>query len=232
MFFLHGGASRRLTLACGALAALVGGGGAVDAGIVILGNSGWQAQWDSSLDPYVDIHLNGVSFTQDAVFIEKSAEFIQPPANGIFPSIAIVFSQINPVAVHNIVIDDEIVTNHTGVAWTDFHFDLLDHGDVQFDPARTLTSGGPPPIGFNIAPFTTAAFSPDLTRLDIAGGTLPNGGVWFPGGGASDGQLWIHVNNLTGSTLWTLKETPTPAPGAIALLGLAALVGTGRRRRG
>jgi MYXO-CTERM domain-containing protein len=68
-------------------------------------------------------------------------------------------------------------------------------------------------------------------RLDIAGGVIPDGGTWFPGDGATDGQLWIHIGNVTPSTLFVLKETPTPAPGALALLGISVLAGGRRRRR-
>ena len=228
MFFRFGGLRNGSVLVLGGALALAMTTAAAHAGFTILGNSGWKASWDSSLDPYVDINFDGI--VGNAVFIEKSAEFTQGPVNGIFPSIAIVFEQIAPTTVNNIVINDEIITNHTGVAWTDFHMDLLDHGDVVFDPVATASSGGPGPIGFGIAPFTQAAFTEGNTRLDIFGGVLPNNAIWNPGGGAQDGQLWIHVNNLTGSTLFVLKETPTPAPGAMALLGLAALAGSRRRR--
>jgi len=220
-------------------------GGAAEGGIVQMGNSGWEAVWDSSLDPYVDINTLSVDFGaangEGAVFFQKSAEFIQGPVNGIFPSIPIVFRQIagwiGPT-VRNLVIDDEIVTNSTGSAWNDFHFDLLDHGEIWFDPVRTLASGGGGPVGFSISPFTTAAFGNFVSgnplrpmRLDVAGGVVPDGSVWFPGDGADDGQLWIHVSALTGNTLFVLKETPTPTPGALALLGISALCGGRRRRR-
>lgn len=214
------------------------------AAIVQLGNSGWEAIWDPSLDPYVDIQNIAVDFSaaggEGAVFFQKSAEFIQPPVNGIFPTIPIVFRQINGwtgPTVSNLVIDDEIITNSTGVDWTDFHLDVLDHGEVYFDTVRTAASGGGGPIGWSIAPFTTAVFGDFIgpnqaTRLDIAGGTVLNGGVWFPGSGATDGQLWIHVNNVAApeNALFVLKETPTPAPGAIALLAVGALLGSRRRR--
>jgi MYXO-CTERM domain-containing protein len=217
-----------------------------DGGVVQLGNSGWEAIWDPSLDPYVDVQALSVDFGaaggEGAVFINKSAEFIQGPSNGVFPTIPIVFREIagwtGPV-VQNIVIDSEEITNSTGADWTDFHLDLLNHGEVYFDVARTAASGGSGPIGWSIAPFTTAVFGDFLapnqaTRLDIAGGVVPNGGLWFPGSGASDGQLWIHVNGVSnpGSSLFVLKETPTPAPGAIALLAVGALLGSRRRREG
>ncbi|HWB19789.1 MAG TPA: hypothetical protein VG711_05775, partial [Phycisphaerales bacterium] len=162
--------------------------GQAHGGIVILGNSGWQAEWDDSLNSTVDIVLDGV--TSNAVFIEKSVQFTHGPVNGIFPAVAITFRQLNAFAVSNIVIDDEILTNSTGVDWTDFHMQLVDHGDAQFDPVATAASGGGGPIGWSINPFTTAVFSNDLTTLDIAGGVVTNGSIWRPGRTPTDGQLW------------------------------------------
>jgi MYXO-CTERM domain-containing protein len=226
--FIFGGGKRRNQIGGLASAIALTLTGAASAGVVNIGG-GWQASWDPSLDPYVSINPVGVS--GNAVFIQKSAEFIQGPVNGIFPSIPIVFRAIGTNPVSNIVIDDEIITNSTGAVWTDFHMDLLDHGEVVFDPAATAASGGGGPIGFSIAPFTQAAFNGSLNRLDIWGGVVNNGDQWFPGDGATDGQLWMHVNNAAFGSLFVLKETPTPTPGALALIGVASLLGS-RRRRG
>lgn len=200
--------------------------------VVPLGNSGWEAIWDSSLDPFVSI--NTVAVIGNAVFIQKSAEFTQgPDVNGLFPTIPIVFRQTSAGAVSNIVIEDEIITNSTGSPWFDFHMDLLNGNDAFFDPAATAASGGPGPIGFSIAPFTTAAFSNNNQRLDIAGGTVPAGGVWFPGSGALNGQLWINATVAAQApfTVFTLKETPTiPEPAGLAMLAVGGLVLVRRRR--
>ncbi len=206
--------------------------GSVSASQITLGTSGWEAVIDVSLDPFVDINVVGE--TADAVIIQKSAEFTQPPVGGVFPSIPIVFRQTAWPAVSNIVIDDEIITNSTGVDWTDFHFDILDGMDAMFDPVATAASGGAPPIGFTIAPFTAAVFSPDNMRLDVSGGMVPDGGIWFPGDGASDGQLWIDVTPQPQEpfTVFTLKETPTPEPATVVLLGVCALCCPRRRLRG
>ncbi|MEP0848595.1 MAG: PEP-CTERM sorting domain-containing protein, partial [Phycisphaerae bacterium] len=55
------------------------------------------------------------------------------------------------------------------------------------------------------------------------GGTdaiIPNGGIWFPGDGASDGELVIDVTTHAQApfTVFTLKETPTPEPSSVLLL--------------
>jgi hypothetical protein len=200
------------------------------AGMVDIGGN-WQASWDPSLDSYVSIGAKGV--VNDAVYIEKSAEFIQPPVNGIFPSIAVVFRQTGPSTVTDIVIDDEIITNSTGVDWTDFHFEVLNGPDAKFDPVATGGSGGDLPIGWTIAPFTQAAFTADLLELNVWGGVVPAGGLWFPGDGATNGQLWIDVvskHNLP-YTVFTLKETPTPEPIAVSLFVLSGVVLLRRRRK-
>jgi len=127
------------------------------------------------------------------------------------------------------------MTTSTCEDWLDFHMQLVDGNDAFFDPARTAASGGDGPIGWTIDPFTQAQFSPDNRELDIFGGTLSAGSVWFPGDGASNGQLWIDVNSAGDGeplTVFTLKETPSiPAPAALALLGIGGLAANRRRRR-
>jgi len=207
--------------------------GPVGAGYVDIGG-GWRAEWDASLDGLVD--MNSLGVVDDAVFIQKSAEFTQGPVNGVFPAIPIVFRQIAADAVTNIVIDDEIIINSTGVDWFDFHMVILDSGNALFDPDATMNSGGGGPIGWTINPFTQASFNADLTELDIFGGVVATGSSWFPGDGADDGQLWINVVPGDGVTVpftvFTLKEFPTiPAPSAAVMFALGGGLCLRRRRR-
>lgn len=205
--------------------------------VVPLGTSGWTASWDAALDPFLAVVVDGQS--ANAVFIEKNAQFIAPPGpGGLFEPISITFTQTSPNAVPNIVIVEEAITNQTGVAWLDFHFDITDSGDAAFNPAATAASGGPAPIGFSVSPFTTAVFgnsgSGPNTSLDMAGGVVPDGATWFPGAGpGGNGDLWItaNVRPTTPFTTFTLKERPTiPEPSSLALLGLGALPLLRRRR--
>ena len=48
-------------------------------------------EWDDSLDSYVQIILSptGVDLANDAVHIEKSAQFTLPPVNGNFQDMAL-----------------------------------------------------------------------------------------------------------------------------------------------
>lgn len=198
-----------------------------------LGN-GWQASWDDSLAGLVDVTSHGIVNVggDDVMVIQKTAEFTQGPAplTGLFPSIPIAFTQTGATTVDFFAIDDEIITNSTGVDWTDFHMEVLDSGDALFDPAKTALSGGSGPIGFTISPFTQAEFSPDNQQLDIWGGVVADGEQWFPGNGATNGNLWIQLNP-TGTTTFTLKETPTPEPATMMLLGLGGLVYLRKRIR-
>ena len=200
------------------------------ANVVVDIGGGWEAVWDGTLYPSVDV---SGTLVDDAVFIQKSAEVHQGPVGGVFPSIPITFRQTQAAAAEYIVIDDEILTNSTGYDWTDFHFILLDGPDAVFDPTKTASSGGGLPIGFYIAPFTEAEFAVDLKRLDIWEGTLLDGETWYPGDGASNGQLWIDVTPMAIEpfTVFRLKETPTPEPATVALLGLGALAILARKRK-
>ena len=226
----------RRTCATAALLTAILSTTAVQAGSIDLcgGAAGWRATWDNSLDGLVQIIASDCSqLANGRVFIEKSAEFTQGPSpSGVFPTIAITFTQTAPTNVTRIIIEDEIITNSTGSPWTDFHMDLIDSGDAIFDVAATAGSGGPPPIGFSIAPFTIAGFSNGNTRLDIMGGVVPSGTTWFPGSGALDGELHIAVNPHAQApfTTFSLKETPTPEPASLALLAFGSAVALRRRR--
>lgn len=202
------------------------------------GSSGWKASWDASLDPFVDIIVDLV--TPGAVFIQKSAQFTQGPGAGGFPTIPITFTQLVPGAVGQIVINDEIITNSTGVDWTDFHFELLDSGDATFNPALTNASAGG--TGFSSTPFDNQMFSPDNLSFWVdgfglgAGGSnavIPTGTQWFPGNGAFDGELYIDLVTKPAApfTVFTLKETPTvPEPATLGLLAFGAFLLLPRKR--
>jgi len=143
-----------------------------------------------------------------------------------------VFRQTGPSDITHIVIEDEIIINSTGEAWTGFELELLDSGNAEFNPEMTLASGGGGPIGWSIAPFTTAAYSNANTVVTIGGGVLADGGIWFPGDGIDDGELWINVNSSSGEpwTTFVLKETPIPGPAGLAVLVFGGLVLRRRRR--
>lgn len=212
------------------------------AATVALGTSGWQASWDGTLDPFVGVTADSVTTT--TVFIEITKEFTQAPGPGGIPPIPITFTQVDVNAVGQIAINDEIITNSTGVDWTDYHWELLDGGDAVFNPFLTNASAGGD--GFATDPFNNQAFG--LGNLAFwadgfglgPGGTdaiVPDGGFYFPGDGAFDGELYIDVVTGDGSpedpfTTFTLKQFPTfaPEPSALSLLAVG-FVGLLIRRR-
>lgn len=207
-------------------------------------SSGWKAAWDVTLDPYVSIMVDIVTIvgpgTVGEVFIHKMATFIQGPGPGGFPSIPITFTQVSADAVGRIIISGETITNNTGVAWTDFHFRLLDHGNATFNPTLTGASGGG--AGFSTAPFNNQMFSSDNTSFWVDGfGLGPGGGnasvedgaQWSPGDGAGEGELVIDVvpESSEPFTVFTLKETPSiPEPATLWLVAFGAAVLVPRRR--
>lgn len=200
--------------------------------VVPLGG-GWQASWDASydLDGGVSVEPVGLESGGDVLIIRKIVKFTLPPANGIFPTIPIMFTQIAPGAATHIVIDSEDIENATGVDWTDFHIYLLG-GKTVFNPVSTLQSGGPAPIGWELAQFSAVDFNTTLNRMDIWGGVVPAGQFWRPGGttgpgGSGGGQLWLDVfpsSNPEAFTSFWLKETPTPEPATLCLLALGGVV--------
>jgi hypothetical protein len=230
---MHLGSFRRNATIAGAVACLAIGAAKSLAVIIPLGtNSGWQAVIADAQAPFVDVVTDGQ--TTDTLFIEKAAEFFGPAQNGVLPPVDIVFQQVAPSTITHIVIDNEIITNSTGSNWLDFHFEIIGSG-AAFNPAATLVSGGPPPIGFTIAPFTTAAFGPGNLSLDIGGGVVPNGSQWFPGDApGGDGSLVIDVVSSPAPpfTSWTLRERPTiPEPSVLGGASVAALALAARKRR-
>lgn len=197
------------------------------AAVVDLGG-GWKASWPDSLNGLVSVQT--VELAGDVLIVRKTANFTQPPVNGIFPTIPIIFTQTAQLAATHIVIDNESILNSTGVAWTDFHIDLLG-GNTVFDPVSTRNSGGPDPIGWDLDKFAQAAFT-SLKRLDIWDGVVPAGQSWQPGGAPAGGRLWLDVfPNANVSTSFSLKETPTPEPATVCLLALGGAVLLTKRRR-
>jgi MYXO-CTERM domain-containing protein len=206
----------------------------VHAGKEILGDSGWEARWSTAKNPTLDIDF--MTIIGDTIFIEKSAQFIQPSVNGVYSSVVVTFRQVGDSNIQHIVMDDEVVTNSTGSAWTGFVMKLVDHGQATFDPIATAASGGGGPIGFGIDPFSTAVFSNDNTKLTLSGGVVENDDTWLPGGGENGGQLWMNVvsGGAGNYTTFSLKERPTATvvPGPSVLAGLAGFFAlAGRRRR-
>ena len=191
-------------------------------------DSGWEVQVPD--DVHYGVNVDSISEGSDGfVAIEITKEFLQGPSQfGVVPGVVFTFKQTADDAntVPSIVINDEIVTNSTGVTWSDFHYFLLDSGTVTFDPELSA--------GYKVGPaFTNSSFSDDNTRLDISGGTgVSDGETWNPGGAPEDGELVINVEvGEPGAKIWHLKELPTiPEPATATWIAIAGLLAFRVRR--
>jgi hypothetical protein len=203
-------------LVCAAALSLFGA--SAQAGLTTLNlGGGWQASWDDALNPFLSINSLGV--VGGTLFIQKSAEFTN------LNPINVTFTALTPSAVTSIAIDDEIITNSTGVTWVDFHMHLQPSaGDAVWDVASSA--------GFSVNPFTASSFTNGNHSFNAFNGSVTSGSVWFPG--LISGQLHIDVTPPAPGALasFVLSEVPSiPAPGALALLGIAGVISGGRRRR-
>jgi len=189
--------------------------------LVIPLDGGWQA---TILDDAIaDLSVDYLG--DDLLVLEKFADFWEiDDITGAPVPIRILFEQIEPDldTVSQIAITDEIIVNSTGMHWWDFHMELL-APQATWDPTDSAD--------FSYEPFTSIAFSYDLSSVHFDGGPgIPPDGIWTPG--TTSGALFIDVD-LSGDewVCFVLKEFPTvPAPGIWAALGLAGLICARRRR--
>lgn len=203
---------------------LLAAAGACDA-VVILQAGGWQAEVDDSLGQFVSLTSSGYDPQTRTLTVDKTANFTTINGlTGLPDSIVITFTQIAPDAdtALRIVIDEEFVTNSTGVAWGGFQITAQDSGDAAFNQALSA--------GWTIDPFTMREYSMDSTVVTFTGGTVNPGSQWRPGQLGGDLVLDVDLSRDNPMT-FNFKELPLiPAPGAIATAGLGALLLTRRRR--
>lgn len=213
-----------------AVAALVAGvaGSVANADVVRSLGGGWEVVIADEIADQIDIVSDGFVTVNGVrtLVIEKFAEFRRvDPVTGLFEGLQVQFRQIagDAETATRIIITDEALYNNTGAAWFGFRMQLIDNNQPAFNPAATFGSG------FTYGPFTTMNFSANNTQVDFGGGVVGTGQMWYPGLGA--GGLVIDVNlSAEAPVVFTLKETPTPTPGAAGLLGLGGLALSRRRR--
>lgn len=183
---------------------------------------GWEAIVID--EDFIDLAVDFVSIEDDILVIEKFANFLNiDELTGQPDPVRILFNQIAPddQTVSRIVIADEVVSNNTGFDWIGFEMHLLS-STAHWDPDASMD--------FTFDPFTSMSFNGDNSVVSFGGGTIFDGDLWTPGVDA--GELVINVDLSNEQPVeFVLKEIAIiPAPGAAALLGLAALA-TRRRRR-
>ncbi|MBL8765094.1 MAG: hypothetical protein JNM07_12580 [Phycisphaerae bacterium] len=187
---------------------------------------GWRA---TIFDPdHVSLTVVSVDVANNLLTLRKEATFLEiDPFTGRPQPINISFTQTAPdgATITRFAIDEELLTNQTGVAWDQFDQVLVDSNQAVFNQSLSA--------GFGITPFTSRSYNGASTAVSFTGGIIPDGGNWNPGSaGAGGGELVWDVNlSSPNPVTFSLKEIPVPAPGGVALMGLAAAVAAGRRRR-
>lgn len=170
--------------------------------------SGWCASVSNSAD--VQINVIDVDQGADRATISINKDFKDPPGfGGLIPAFLIDFVQVCPDSqtVNTIVIENENISNHTGVDWHDFHWLLFDGPDAWFDVDAS---------GFSVLPFQSKLFSSFLDNptnnqaklVSAYNGTVSNNGQFMPGGGAAPIQIGVDLSGAD-RVSFTLKEWPT-----------------------
>ena len=125
----------------------------------------------------------------------------------------------------------EEVYNNTGIAWTDYHFEL-GYGLGPAFQRSSSTDGLFFISGSSLAfPLMTPIGTPEWDELSFAGGTVPPLS-W------ADFNLWVDLPNGVDPFIFTLRQWPTtsviPEPAALVLaaLGFWCLLMAGFRLRG
>ena len=169
------------------------------------------------------------------------------PFFGTLSPLILTFEQIAPddQTADMILINDETITNRTGVAWEGFSWTLVQMGYAEFDEELTFPSdfGGNPAYDFDLDTFSDhewlnnhagseATWTQTLYAYE---GVVPDGGLFMPG--VMGGQLVIDVDLLgfdgsDADATFFLKEIPTlPEPASMAILAMGGFALLGKRRR-
>jgi len=211
--------SQRLAIALVVLAAGLAAGNSADASEIDLGGG-----WFVSLPAGVTIPMDNVTITPEYIKLDIVKVISQEPNEfGEFTPLHMFFRK-TASAPSKLIIDQELVTNNTGVAWSDFHM-YIGFGPAGFNQAESTPLSTDPftqpatflkPIGWNNLP----------TQIDFQGGTVPDGGIFRPG--ETQGQIVIDTAPM--DTIFMLKEVPTtPEPASLLIVACGWLAA--RRRR-
>lgn len=202
--------------------ALLSLAGTASADIIVPLGMGWEAVLPDGSSVTLTVNPS----TDGILHLSKEAAFraIDPFTGAPEPAI-ITFRQTAADAqtASQIMIDDEMILNLTGLSWSGYRQILGLSNNAAFNNASLGMSVGPE--------FTTnTMFNSNREMLSDGGPGVLNNAMWMPG---VQGGLVIDINlgGQADPVVFTLKELPViPAPGAVAL-GSIGLMAMGRRRR-
>lgn len=201
--------------------ALLALAGTASADVIVPLGSGWEAVLTGN-----NVQLTVIPSTDGVLHLSKDASFTQiDPFTGAPEPVIITFRQVAADAntASQIMIDDEMILNLTGLNWTGYRQILGLSNNVAFDNSSLGMSVGPE--------FTTnTMLNANREMLSDGGPGVANGAMWMPG---TVGGLLININLAAQAdpVVFTLKELPViPTPG-VGALGAAGLLAFARRRR-
>jgi hypothetical protein len=184
-------------------------------------NSGWVATYS---DAYlaagwnVSLLFRGLSADGSQFYFEKDATFKSPAGDSI-DGLEISFQKVDPNA-KELVINDEVLQNQTGVDWSAFQWKLASGGTAAF----TFAATNGPASGFDISPYTNMSFADSNSTINFNGGTVANGSTWFAGANSATGIAIVSGSEDS----FVLKEIPVAIPlPAAAWTGMSTLLGLG-----
>lgn len=176
---------------------------------------GWEAV---IANPLANVGALGVIANE--VHCTKTATFVADDITGLPYPVTIQFRQVLPdsLTASVIVIDQEFLTNLTGMGWGAFRMELVPTAYVEFDGANLPT---------NYGPFASVSRPTPTTLLFNGGGTVPNGGMWTP----QNIRINVDLGSSDNPIIFQLKEIPlVPGPGPVALMGVGGVLLARRRR--
>lgn len=202
--------------------------------IPLISPTGADSGWNVSLDTAsTSIVVDLVNFNLDIMVIQISKEFTVPknPFTGMFPPIILDFIQRLPDAgtVGTIVIADETITNQTGWVWEDYHWQVMNDGEVWFDIEASTTFGIQDEPHFQSQYWhTVAGEAGKADGLTVYNGEVADGTSYFPG--IENGDLVMRIDLSSERYLsFTFKQFPTedgyvPEPATAAIIGVGLAV--------